>query len=230
DGSHTFKAYLDFIFDDTDYNYRSDVEVQAFEKQNFGQKNRLDLFYDVIGTAGVEFSVNGSVVRIVERVGNDLSTVVKKGFNLNELQLEKNIGNFVTYQKGFGAWKDEEDHSKGRLEVEYLSPLAEIYGKLDADPVVDERYTNKSSLENRLKSNVEGSYQISVQIDMEDLTRAGYEYKQPHEGDSIMAINNNLGFQRKVRIVSYETDFDVEGNILDHRITCNSIGMVEESI
>ena len=230
DGSHTFRAYLDFIFDGTRYNYSLDTNVQAFEKQTFGQRNRLDLFYDVINTAGVEFSVSGSVVRIVERVGNDLSTVVKKGFNLNELRLEKNIGDFVTYQKGFGAWNDEEDHSKGRLEVEYLSPLAEIYGQLDADPIVDERYTVKSNLENRLKSNVEGSYQISVQIDMEDLTRAGYEYKQPHEGDSIMAINKDLGFQRKVRIVSYETDFDVEGNILDHRITCNSVGMVEESI
>ena len=230
DGSHTFKSYLDFIFNGTGYSYRLDVGVKAFEKQNFGQRNRLDLFYDVIGTADVEFSVNGSVVRILERVGNDLSTVVKKGFNLNELRLEKNIGNFVTYQKGFGAWNDEEDHSRGRLEVEYLSPLAEIYGKLDADPIVDERYTVKESLLERLKNNVEGSYQISVQIDMEDLTRAGYEYKQPHEGDSIMVINNGLGFQRKVRIVSYETDFDVEGNILDHRITCNSIGMVEESI
>lgn len=230
DGSHTFKTYLDFIFNGTGYNYRLDVDVKAFEKQNFGQKNRLELFYDVVNTVGVEFSVNGSVVRILERVGNDLSTVVKKGFNLNELRLEKNIGDFVTYQKGFGAWNDEEDHSKGRLEVEYLSPLAEVYGKLDADPIVDERYTVKSNLLARLKSNVEGSYQISVQIDMEDLTRAGYEYKQPHEGDSIMAINEDLGFQRKVRIVSYETDFDTEGNILDHRITCNSLGIVEESI
>ena len=230
DGSHTFKTYLDFIFNGTKYNYSLEVNVQAFEKQNFGQKNRLELFYDVIKTAGVEFSVSGSVVRILERVGNDLSTVVKKGFNLNELRLEKNIGDFVTYQKGFGAWNDDEDHSKGRLEVEYLSPLAKIYGKLDADPVVDERYTIRRNLLARLQNNVEGSYQISVQIDMEDLTRAGYEYKQPHEGDSIMAINDDLGFQRKVRIVSYETDFDMEGNILDHRITCNSLGIVEESI
>jgi len=230
DGSHTFKAYLDFIFGDTPYNYSLEVDVSAFEKETFGQRNRLDLFYDVIDTAGVEFSVNGSTVRIIERVGNDLSTIVKKGFNLNDLQLEKNIGDFVTYQKGFGAWFDEEDHSKGRLEVEYLSPLADIYGKLDADPVVDERYAVRNNLLARLQSNVEGSYQISVQIDMEDLTRAGYEYKQPHEGDSIMAINEDLGFQRKVRIVSYETDFDIEGNILDHRITCNSIGMVEQSI
>ena len=230
DGSHTFETYLKFIFDDTPYNYSLDVDVSAFEKETFGQRNRLDLFYDVIDTAGVEFSVNGSVIRIIERVGNDLSTIVKKGFNLNELRLEKNIGDFVTYQKGFGAWYDEEDHSKGRLEVEYLSPLAETYGKLDADPVVDERYAVKNNLLTRLQNNVEGSYQISVQIDMEDLTRAGYEYKQPHEGDSIMAINDDLGFQRKVRIVSYETDFDIEGNMLDHRITCNSLGVVEQSI
>jgi len=240
DGSHTMRAYLDFIFGDTPYNYSLEVDVNAFSKDNFGHRNRLDLFYDIIDTTGVEFSVNGSVVRILERVGNDLSTVVKKGFNLNELRLEKNIGNFVTYQKGLGAWLDadgnptpdlaEEERTNGRLEVEYLSPLADEYGKLDADPIVDERYTQEGNLRSRLQANVEGSYQISVQIDMADLNKAGYEYDQPHEGDTIMAINDDLGFERKIRIVSYETDFDNEGNVLDHHVTCNSVGMVEESI
>ena len=120
DGSHTFVAYLDFIFKNSGYSYTVDsaLNVYAFEKQSFGFKKRLTLFNDIITSTGVEFQVNGKVVRILEKVGTDLSTVVRKNFNMNELTIEKNIGDFVTYQKGFGAYFDEEDHSKGRLEVE----------------------------------------------------------------------------------------------------------------
>ncbi|MDK6448660.1 phage tail protein, partial [Enterococcus faecalis] len=103
-------AYLHFIFSGTPYSYSLNTKVKAFQKQSFGYKNRLALFNDVIKTAGVEFSVNGSVINITDRVGNDLSTIVKKGFNLNELKIEKKIGEFITYKAGFGKYHDEEDH------------------------------------------------------------------------------------------------------------------------
>lgn len=148
DGSHTFVAYLDFIFKNSGYSYTVDsaLNVYAFEKQSFGLKKRLTLFNDIITSTDVEFQINGKVVRILEKVGTDLSTVVRKNFNMNELTIEKNIGDFVTYQKGYGAYFDEEDHSKGRLEVEYTSPLASVYGRLEAEPFVDERYSQSGSL------------------------------------------------------------------------------------
>ncbi|MDK6434800.1 hypothetical protein QP204_24220, partial [Escherichia coli] len=62
DGSHTMDAYLHFIFSGTPYSYSLNTKVKAFQKQSFGYKNRLALFNDVIKTAGVEFSVNGSVI------------------------------------------------------------------------------------------------------------------------------------------------------------------------
>ena len=230
DGSHTFIAYLDFIFKNSGYSYTVDsaLNVYAFEKQSFGYKNRLSLFNDVITSTGVEFQVNGKVVRILAKVGTDLSTVVRKNFNLNELGIEKNIGNFVTYQKGFGAYFDEEDHSKGRLIAEYTSPLASVYGKLEADPLVDERYSQSSSLLAVLKENVDNSYTISVSLDMEDLTRAGYKYKQPIAGDYIMAINETLGFKEKIRIVSFTSEYDVAGQLIKHTVTCNDIGSVKK--
>ena len=230
DGSHTFIAYLDFIFKNSGYSYTVDSElnVYAFEKQSFGFKKRLTLFNDIITSTGVEFQVNGKVVRILGKVGTDLSTVVRKNFNMNELTIEKNIGDFVTYQKGFGAYFDEEDHSKGRLEVEYTSPLASVYGKLEAEPFVDERYSQSSSLLAVLKENVDNSYTISVSLDMEDLTRAGYKYKQPVAGDYIMAINETLGFQEKIRIVSFTSEYDVQGILVKHEVTCNDIGSVKK--
>ena len=228
-GSNTAKAYLDFIFNGSGYSYNLEVTIPAFEKESFGMKNRLDLFKDFVSSTGVEFSVSGKIVRILEKVGSNLSTIVKKGFNLNELRIEKNIGNFITYLKGYGAYNDPEDQTKGRLEVEYLSPLASIYGKLEGDPIVDERYKNTTSLTTRLKNEIESSYGVSVDIDMEDLTKAGYEYDQPHEGDYIMAINKDLGFEQKIRIMSYTTSYDTEGNIIDHDVSCGSDNLVSQA-
>ena len=230
DGSHTFLNYLDFIFADSGYTYTIDplLKVYAFEKQSFGYKSRLNLFNDIITASGVEFQVNGKVVRILEKTGTDLSTVVRKNFNMNELGIEKHIGDFVTYQKGFGAWVDENDHTKGRLVTEYTSPLASVYGKLEAEPLVDERYTQADNMIAALKANVDNSYSLSIRLDMEDLTRAGYEYTQPRAGDYIMAINETLDFQEKIRIVSFTSEYDVTGQLVKHEVTCNDIGAVKK--
>lgn len=230
DGSHTFVTYLDFIFKDSGYTYTIDplLKIYAFEKQSFGYKSRLNLFNDIITSSGVEFQVNGKVVRILEKTGTDLSTVVRKNFNMNELGIEKNISDFVTYQKGFGAWFDENDHNKGRLTVEYTSPLASVYGKLEAEPLVDERYTKAESMTAALKENVDNSYSISITLDMEDLTRAGYDYTQPTAGDYIMAINETLGFKEKIRIVSFTSEYDITGQLVKHEVTCNDIGAVKK--
>ncbi|MDK4351690.1 phage tail protein [Enterococcus thailandicus] len=227
-GSNTADAYLRFIFNGSGYDYRLEISIPAFEKESFGMKNRLDLFKDFISSTGAEFSVSGKVVRILEQVGTNLSTIVKKGFNLNELRIEKDPGSFITYLKGYGAFVDPENESKGRLIVEYLSPLAEIYGKLEGDPIIDERYRVESNFIARLKKDVEESYGISVNIDMVDLTQAGYKYDQPHEGDYIMAINKDLEFEQQIRIMSYTTSYDTEGNVVDHDVSCGSDSLVKK--
>lgn len=229
-GSNRFNVYIEAIFQDSGYQYRIEAEAKAIRKENFGNASRLKMFKEIIKDAGLEFSVTGKVVRIVKKVGSDLSTVVRKNFNMNELTIEKNIGNFITYKKGLGAWKDEKDHDMGRYTSEYESPLARIYGRIEGEPVTDERYKETGKLFERLKHEVDNSYSISVQLDMEDLTQAGYEYTQPRAGDYIMAINETIGFREKIRIVSYESSYDVTGRLINHKVTCNDIGTVQKAI
>lgn len=226
-GSKPFETYLQAIFSGSGYTYNLETTVGSIRKENFGNKSRLSLFNDIIKTAGLEFSVRGHVVRILKRIGTDLSAIVRKDFNMNELKIEKNINSFVTYQRGLGAWKDDEDHSKGRYESEYESPLAKIYGRIEAEPVVDERYKETGKLLERLKENVDKSYKVSVEIDMEDLSRAGYRLSRPNPGDYIMAINETLGFRQKVRIVSFTSEYDVGGNLISRKVVCNDIGSVQ---
>ena len=226
-GSKPFETYLQAIFSGSGYTYNLETTVGSIRKENFGNKSRLSLFNDIIKAAGLEFSVRGHVVRILKRIGTDLSAIVRKDFNMNELKIEKDINSFVTYQRGLGAWKDDEDHSKGRYESEYESPLAKIYGRIEAEPVVDERYKETGKLLERLKENVDKSYKVSVEIDMEDLSRAGYQLSRPNPGDFIMAINETLGFSQKVRIVSFTSEYDVGGNLISRKVVCNDIGSVQ---
>lgn len=229
-GSNRFEVYIEAIFKDSGYRYVIEAQAGSIRKENFGNTKRLSMFKDIIKAAGLEYSVTGKVVRIVKKVGTDLSTVVRKNFNMNELTIEKNIGNFITYKKGLGAWKDENNHDAGRYTSEYESPLARIYGRIEGEPVSDERYKETGKLLERLKKEVDESYSISVQLDMEDLTQAGYKYTRPRAGDYIMAINETIGFREKIRIVSYESSYDVTGRLLSHKVTCNDLGTVQKAI
>ena len=229
-GSNRFEVYIEAIFKNSGYRYVIEAETKAIRKENFGNAKRLKMFKDIIKAAGLEFSVTGKVVRILKKVGTDLSTVVRKNFNMNELTIEKNIGNFITYKKGLGAWKDENNHDAGRYTSEYESPLARIYGRIEGEPVSDERYKETGKLLERLKKEVDESYSISVQLGMEDLTQAGYKYTRPRAGDYIMAINETIDFREKIRIVSYESSYDVTGRLLSHKVTCNDIGTVQKAI
>ena len=229
-GSNRFEVYIEAIFKDSGYRYVIEAQAGSIRKENFGNASRLKMFKEIIKAAGLEFSVTGKVVRIVKKVGTDLSTVVRKNFNMNELTIEKNIGGFITYKKGLGAWKDENNHDAGRYTSEYESPLARIYGRIEGELVSDERYKETGKLLERLKKEVDESYSISVQLDMEDLTQAGYKYTRPRAGDYIMAINETIGFREKIRIVSYESSYDVTGRLLSHKVTCNDIGTVQKAI
>ena len=227
DGTYSLRYYLEAIFKNSGYKFDLDVDVKSIRKSDFGCKSRLSLFNDIIKTAGVEFLVSGHLVRIRKSIGSDQSTLVRKNFNMNEITIEKDINSFVTYQKGFGAWKDETDRTKGRYESEYESPLAKIYGRIEAEPVVDERYKETGKLLERLKQNVDNSYKISIAIDMEDLSAAGYKTSTPEVGDYIMAINETLGIRKRVRIVSLESNYDVSGKLIKRKVVCNDIGSVQ---
>ena len=221
-GSHTAAAYLDFIFAGSGYQYDLKVFTPAFEKENFGGDTRLGLFNNFIAATGLEFQVNESkrMVTINEKIGRNYVSVLKKRLNLNTLNIETNAADFITHQKGFGVWLDDEDHSKGRLTTEYTSPLASIYGKLDGAPVYDERFKIEVNLKEKLKDNVEGSYATSFSMDFDELKSSGYSYDDAVVGDNIQVIDESLFFSGLIRIVSVKREYDITGNVIKTTVEC----------
>ena len=231
DGSHTAKEYLDFVFNGSGYSYTLLSQVDAWEKQSFGDKNRLALFNDLISDMEMEFSIADSGrIMITSEIGQDLSTIVRKGFNLQELNLEYNVSDFVTYAKGFGALIDKDDESKGRYEAEYTSPLASVYGKLEADPITDERFTKTASLQAALKKAVDSSYSISVGISLQELQNAGYDYESPVPGDYILAVDEQLDFNQRIRIISVEEEYNVYGERISSSVEAGSLSATKQKL
>ena len=228
-GSHEYTFYLGQLFNESGYTYKNDVTVPAFEKENWGYKNKLDLFNDIMDQAGVEFEVHNETVHIAKQIGSDLTSFVRKGINLSNLTEEMKISDFATYAKGYGAFKDTEDQSKGRLEVEYRSELAKQFGDLEMDPIVDERYTIADNLIAALKKQVDATYTVSMTMNIYDLEKAGYpNYESPKVGDWILAIDEALNFKRKIRIIQLEEQFDVTGKRIGYTATCGDLSIVDQ--
>ncbi|CBL92225.1 hypothetical protein GCM10025878_13920 [Leuconostoc gasicomitatum] len=227
-GSHTIKWYLDQIFSNTGYTYALNYAPTAIGKDNWGMKTKLSLFNDIISSIGGEFEINGTLVSIFEKVGTDLSTIVRYGFNLSDMSVENDAVGFVTYGEGFGAYADQQNQRGDRLHVTYTSPLASVYGKLQAEPVDDQRFTIQSNLLNAVKDEVDGSFSVSIKLSLYDLTAAGYPYKMANVGDWLMAIDERLDFKQRIRIISIDDEFSAEGTRISYTVTAGNVGIVQK--
>ncbi|MBZ5980379.1 phage tail protein [Leuconostoc gasicomitatum] len=227
-GSHTVKWYLDQIFSNTGYTYALNYAPTAIGKDNWGMKTKLSLFNDIISSISGEFEINGTLVSIFEKVGTDLSTIVRYGFNLSDMSVENNAAGFVTYGEGFGAYADQQNQKGDRLHVTYTSPLANVYGKLQAEPVDDQRFAIQSNLLNAVKAKVDGSFSVSIKLSLYDLTAAGYPYKMANVGDWLMAIDERLDFKQRIRIISIDDEFSAEGTRISYTVTAGNVGIVQK--
>ena len=231
-GSHPFTNYLDALFAGTGYTYDNTASVAAFEKQDWGMSDRLSLFNDIIDQANVEFYIEGTAVHVVQAMGSDLSTIVRKKFNLDTAEIQTDNTSFATYGRGFGVYSNPDDTTSKRLEVEYKSPLYDYYyhkfGAIEAVPVADERYKIAENLLTAVKEKVDKSWAISLTLNLVDLQSVGYKYAMAKTGDYITVIDENINFSDKVRIIKVTSDYDIRGTRTKTEVECGSLSFAEQ--
>jgi len=230
-GSHPLNEYLNAIFKDTGYSYNNETSTTAFEKENWGLKDKLSLFNDIINQISAEFEVQGTTVYIKDKIGSDLSTVVRQGFNLSTAEIETDSSSFATYGIGYGVHDDVDDQTSPRLSVEYYSPLYDMYkdkfGAIEAEPVDDERYTISDNLLAAVKKKVDNSWSLSITVSLLDLQNAGYPYAMASAGDSITIVDESLGFEDEVRIIKVVSSYNINGERISVDVTCGDLTMAQ---
>jgi len=231
-GSNPISNYLYALFENSGYTVEYTGTAPAREEENWGMKDRLTLLNDVVNDAGLEYYVQGKVVHVKDRIGSDLSTIVRKKFNLNTAEIQTDNTSFATHGVGFGVYSIENDETSPRLRVEYKSALYDYYapkfGQIDAPIIDDQRYTNENSLREAVAKVVNNSWSISVTMTLVDLQKAGYDYAMATPGDSIYVIDENVNFEAQVRIVKVETDYDINGDVTETKVTCGSLSSSDQ--
>ena len=230
-GSHPLNEYLNAIFNDTGYSYNNETSAAAFEKENWGLKDKLSLFNDIINQISAEFEVQGTTVYIKDKIGSDLSTIVRQGFNLSKAEIETDSSSFATYGVGYGVHDNVDDQTSPRLSVEYYSPLYDMYkdkfGTIEAEPVDDERYKVSDNLLAAVKKKVDNSWSLAITVSLLDLQNAGYPYAMASAGDSITIVDESLNFEDEVRIIKVISSYNINGERISVEVTCGDLTMAQ---
>ncbi|WP_105182391.1 phage tail spike protein, partial [Streptococcus suis] len=204
---YTVEYLLDLVFKDTRYSYDLQGTYEKREFTNFGSDNRYKLFLQIMNRFNLEFKIIGKIVRINSKIGNDTGFQFRYLKNIKDTKYSVDATNLVTHVKGYGAYHDENDQSKGRLEVEYLSPLSDIYGKLSGEPVVDERMSISATLLEKCKQSVESSVAVTVSTTLVALKNQEYR-GVARVGDSIWFIDERIELEKKIRFSTVKSYYD----------------------
>ncbi|MBT2614118.1 MULTISPECIES: phage tail spike protein [unclassified Bacillus (in: firmicutes)] len=136
-----------------------------------------------------------------------------------------------------GLYRELVGDEQYTVTAEYVSPNASKFpnpfsedGYKHADPVYDERITNKTTLLNKLKKSIQDEPEVSITVDFVDLRNAGYPYQHPNKGDEILLIYEPMNLDINVRIMRIEEEEDAKGNIINCAVTLANFGKSASSV
>lgn len=218
-GSRTFVDMMNFIFKDSGYTFNIIGTFYAQDFENFGDDFGLELFKTALERYGAEFTVDGKIVTLRDKIGNTTDFQYRHRFNLESIEREVDALDFSTYGEGFG---------KDKLHVTYRSPLADVYGERPIKAIRDERFTVEANLLKKVKDTVDNSLKLSLTVSLADLRASGYNKNHPDEGDVIILIEDRFNMKVDARIVEIDETLDIKGNVKDCNVTLSNFSNIFE--
>ncbi|WP_068672270.1 phage tail protein [Oceanobacillus sp. Castelsardo] len=226
--SFTAANYFRGLFEGTPYTYVLVDNLASNTLSYQDNQSKTERFLYGIDRFKGEYKVQGKVAYIYGQVGSDKDVILHEDLNVNSVSIDVDASGFHTWAKGYGDLPEGEEDGDYRLEVEYISPLAEKYGLIEGPAIKDGRYKDKNELREAVKNQVENSYTISSTIEAIDLTNNGYPEMVLEEGDRVWASVSRLNLDQRVRVMEIEEYFDWEGNIIDVNYTVGNEGIASQ--
>ncbi|MBF7019614.1 phage tail protein [Staphylococcus sp. 18_1_E_LY] len=223
-GSRTAVDFLNLVFDDTPYSYVMLDSAPAIEWENAGDgQTKFDMFLKWLKRNNFEFQYEATskTFKLGEHISRRPAYYISKRLNANDISFEEDATSFYTYVRGFGDYEGEDNMHEANLIREYpkdaKSPMIELFGIREAEPVTDGRITDEKTMDARLKKVVEESLSLSVELDFVTLGK-NYPFAQPEIGDEIPVIDETIDFNRVLRIQEIKTTRDAHHKVIKQSI------------
>src|SRR5699024_8763472 len=218
------------IFDGTGFGFVLSDSFSAVQWEGFGDgETKLATFKRALERYKAEFRIVGNTVYLESQIGRDTSIMYRHRLNASNIVQEIDAKEMWTYAKGYGDYDSGDDGGweNAGLEREYTSPLADILGIRHAPPIKNGNITDKNTMDSQLKTLVDESLKISVSADIHDLRNQGYPIAQSEVGDRVFLIDERIGLNDEVRVISQSITRNWRGDVIDLNITFGSEGIVK---
>ncbi|WP_353854814.1 phage tail protein [Bacillus sp. Bos-x628] len=174
----------------------------TFELEDFGDGFSNDLLRDILDKYKAEYAFEGKKVVIAKELARDTDYQIRHKFNSRDEQAEIDTSTLKTYIRGFG--KQNEKTKSYAVELEYTSPLAEIYGIKHAAPIRDDSYTEKNAdeLEIRLQEELTDTIELSLTLTYTELRHFGVQ--DIRKGDYVWCMIEPFGINKRIKVVGVE--------------------------
>lgn len=198
-GTHTFNEFLTFVLGGTAWSFTFDGDLNDHRFiENFGENNIIALVQALCKVYECEYVIMpNNHIHFSKQLGGDYDFQYRYGHNVKALSKNVDTTNLKTYIEGFGTTNEG---TGGQLWVSYESPYAQKYGKREAEPIHDDRFTHADSLLEHIKSMLTDFPEASFELDSIELTSREL-------GERIWLIYDPMDMEFQTRILSQNKGF-----------------------
>lgn len=170
--TQSLDACMKFITQGTKFTYEIHDKFSNYAfSEEFGNARGDDLLTTLASDFDFEYYFDNFKIHIYKTIGKDNSFLFVDGSNVSKITDTEDYSNFSTHIKGTGKTTDDSDGKKSStITAEYISPLADKFGIIDADSVSDERFTSSASLKDYLKKQIKDYPEVQYTIEWADFS------------------------------------------------------------
>ncbi|MEK5081140.1 prophage endopeptidase tail family protein [Solibacillus sp. FSL W7-1436] len=187
-GNHTLNNHLAFVLNGTGWTYTVDSDISNVTNyiNKLGDDNVIALIEKICKTHLVEYEISpNKTVHFAKQIGGDYDYQYRYKHNVSDVVLIEDTTNLHTFIRGYGA--DD-------LAVSYSSPNLSTFGKLEADPIRDDRFTNAAALTNYIANSIVDVPELAIESRIPELTSR-------ETGERIWLIYEPLNVEMQTRIL-----------------------------
>lgn len=202
-GYTNFVQAITFVFQNTGWTWINQGAFASTRFENFGKKNSLALFQEVLNRYQAEFQIDNKNKQIIfkNEIGNYTEAQFRHGHNLITFNEDTDMNNFSTVIRGTGKAPDGSD-----IVVDYRSPMADVYGELPQDPFEDDRFNSVESVTDECKVRINDVPDTKFGVSVANLIENGLKLHNYDYGDYVYMLYEQADVKVRIRIVEMTDD------------------------
>ncbi|QCR33115.1 prophage endopeptidase tail family protein [Lysinibacillus sp. SGAir0095] len=190
-GTISLQQALNFLFNGTDWSFVTNVD-KTIEVESFGFNNIVKLMTDLCNLFEVEFTIlPGKQISVQERISGDYGAIYRHAHNIQSIGEDFDSTTLRTKITGY--------YGASGVSVTYISPLAEVYGEIEAESIKDEAIETHEEMLAIIQQTLDDEVKFTLSVDPS-------ETKAREIGESVRVVYEKMDMNLSARVLKIDEE------------------------